>query len=105
MRKKTTKERMRGKRKPPEEKCKEEYPEARRWSGNDFQGGGESLCQIVLQDANLLNTLQFLLLDLGLDLVPNGGRVGVRGFGLFRGAAGGGFDHGRASLAHEGGAQ
>jgi hypothetical protein len=35
-------------------------------------------------------TLQFLLLDLGLDPVPSGGRVGVRGFGLFRGGAGGG---------------
>jgi hypothetical protein len=31
--KKTTEERMRGKQKPPEEKCKEEYPESPRVVG------------------------------------------------------------------------
>jgi hypothetical protein len=96
---------MRGKRKPPEEKCKEEYPETRRWSGNDFRPSGESLCRIILKEADLLSALQFLLLDLGLDLVANSGRVGVRGLGLFRGGAGGGTGSGRAPLAHEGGAQ
>jgi hypothetical protein len=103
--KKTMKERMRGKRKPPEEKGKEEYPEARGWSGNDFWPDGESLRWIVLQDADLLGTLQFLLLDLGLDPVSNGRRVGIRGFGLFRGGAGGGTGSGRAPLAHEGNTQ
>jgi hypothetical protein len=103
--KKTTKERMRGKRKPPEEKCKEKYPEARGWSGNDFQAGGESLRRIVLQDVDLLDALQFLILDLGLDPIPNGGRVDVCGFGLLHGGAAGGTGHSQASLAHEGGAQ
>jgi hypothetical protein len=46
--KKTSKERVRGKRKPPKEKCKEDYPEARGWTGNDFLSGGKSLCRIVL---------------------------------------------------------
>jgi hypothetical protein len=50
--KKNTKKRMREKRKPPKEKCKEKYPEARGWSGNDFRAGGESLRRIVLQDAD-----------------------------------------------------
>jgi hypothetical protein len=102
---KTSKERVRGKGKPLKEKCKEDYPEARGWTGNDFRAGGKSLCQIILQDADLLGALQVLLLDLGLDLVPNGGRVGVRGFCLLHGGASGGTGRGRASLAHDGGAQ
>jgi hypothetical protein len=65
--KKTTKKRMMGKRKSPEEKCKKEYPGACGWSGKDFWAGGESLRRVVLQDADLLGTQQFLLLDLGLD--------------------------------------
>jgi hypothetical protein len=103
--KKITEERMRGKRKPPEEKCKEEYPEARGWSGNNFRASGESLRRIVLQDADFLGALQFLFLDLGLDPVANGGRVSVRGLGLFCGGAGGGTGSSRVPLAHEGGAQ
>jgi hypothetical protein len=55
--KKTTEERMRGKRKPLEEKCKEEYSEARGWSRNNFWAGGESLRRIVLQDADFLDAL------------------------------------------------
>jgi hypothetical protein len=85
--KKTTKERMRGKRKPPEEKCEEEYPKARGWSGNDFRAGGESFRWIILQEADLLGALLFLLQELGLDPVADGGRVGVRGFHLFCGGA------------------
>jgi hypothetical protein len=103
--KKTTKERMRGKRKPPEEKCKEEYPEARGWSENDFRAGGESFRRIILQKADLLDALQLLLQELGLDPVTDGGHVGVRGLGLFHGGAGGGTGGGRAPLAHDGGAQ
>jgi hypothetical protein len=75
--KKTTEERMRGKRKPPEEKCKEEYPKARGWSGNDLRAGGESLHRIILPNADLLGALHFLLQELGLDPVTYGGRVGV----------------------------
>jgi hypothetical protein len=44
---------------PPEEKDKEEYPEARGWLGNDFRASGESLHRIVLQDGDLLSTLEF----------------------------------------------
>jgi hypothetical protein len=96
---------VRGKRKPPKEKCKEDYPESRGWTGNDFWAGGKSLRRIVLQDADLLGALQVLLLDLGLDLVPNGGWVGVRGFGLLRDSASGGISCGRAPLAHDGDTQ
>jgi hypothetical protein len=59
--KKPAEERMRGKRKPPEEKCKEEYPEARGWSGNDLRSGDESFRWIILQNADFLGALQFLL--------------------------------------------
>jgi hypothetical protein len=85
--KKTMEERMRGKRKPPNEKCKEEYPKARGWSGNDFRAGGEGLRRIVLQNADLLGVLQFPLLELGLDPVTDGGRVGIRGLGFFAAAS------------------
>jgi hypothetical protein len=91
---KTSKERMRGKRKPPKEKCKKDYPEARGWTGNDLRAGSKSLRRIIFQDADLLGTLQLLVLDLGLDPVPNGGRVSVRGFGLLCGGASGGASHG-----------
>jgi hypothetical protein len=77
---------VRGKRKPPKEKCKEDYPESRGWTGNDFRAGGKSLRQIILQDADLLGALQVLLLDLGLDPVPNGGRVGVAVLAFFAAA-------------------
>jgi hypothetical protein len=52
--KKTSKERMQGKREPPEEECKEKYSESRRWPGYDLRTGGENFHRIVLQKANLL---------------------------------------------------
>jgi hypothetical protein len=58
---KPAKERMRGEIKPPEEKSKEKYPEARGWSGNDFGSGDENFHQITLQDADFLGTLLLLL--------------------------------------------
>jgi hypothetical protein len=91
---KTSEERMRGKRKSPQEKCKKDYPEPRGWTGNDLRAGSKSLQRIILQDADLLGTLQLLVLDLGLDLVPNSGRVGVHGFGLLCGGAGAGTSRG-----------
>jgi hypothetical protein len=54
-------ERMRGKRKPSEEESKEKYPEARGWSGNNFGPGDENFRRVILQDANFLGALQFLL--------------------------------------------
>jgi hypothetical protein len=33
---KTSKERIRGKRKPPKEKCKKDYSEAHGWTGNNL---------------------------------------------------------------------
>jgi hypothetical protein len=84
---KTSKERMRGKQKSPKKKCKKDYPEARGWTGKDFRADGKSLRRIVLQDADLLGALQVLLLDVGLDPVPNGGRVDIHGFCLLRGGA------------------
>jgi hypothetical protein len=103
--KEASKERMRGEREPLEEECEEKYSEACGWSGDDFWTGGESFHRIVLQDADLLGARQLLVSNIGLDLVPNSGRVGVCGLGLLRGGAGGGTGHGRASLAHEGGTQ
>jgi hypothetical protein len=103
--KEASKERMQGEREPPKEECKEKYPEARGWLGNYFWTGGESFRRIVLQDADLLDARQLLLLDLGLDPIPNSRRVGVCGLGLLRGGAAGGTGRGRASLTHEGGAQ
>jgi hypothetical protein len=47
--KETSKERMRGKREPPEEECEEKYPESQRWPGYDFWTGGENFRQIILQ--------------------------------------------------------
>jgi hypothetical protein len=58
---KPAEEGMRGKGKPPEEKRKEEYPEACGWMGDDFRTGGESFRRIVLQNANFLGALQLLL--------------------------------------------
>jgi hypothetical protein len=102
--KEASKERMQGEREPPKEECKEKYPETRGWLGNYFRTSGESLRQIVLQDADLLGARQLLLLDLGLDPIPNSGRVSVCGLGLLCGGAAGGTGRGRASLTHEGGA-
>jgi hypothetical protein len=103
--KETTEERMRGKRKPPEEKCKEEYPKAHGWSGNDIRAGGESFRRIVLQEADFLGALQFLLQELSLDPVADGMRIGICGLGFLRSGAGNGTGSGRAPLAHEDDAQ
>jgi hypothetical protein len=102
---KTSEERMRGKQKPPKEKCKKKYLEACRWLGYDFRTGGENFHRIVLQDANILGARQLPVSDLGLDPVPNSGRVSIGGLGLLRGGTAGGAGCGRASLAHDGGAQ
>jgi hypothetical protein len=75
---------MRGKRKPPKEKCKKDYPEARGWLGYDFRTGGEDLRRIVLQEADLLGARQLLVADLGLDPVPNNGLVSLGGLGFLR---------------------
>jgi hypothetical protein len=58
---KPVEERMRGKRKPLEEKGKEKYPEARGWLGNDLRSGDENFRRIILQDADFLGALHFLL--------------------------------------------
>jgi hypothetical protein len=102
---KTSEERMRGKRKPSKEKSEKDYPEACRWPGYDFRTGGENLRWIVLQEADLLSSRQFLVTDLGLDPVPNNGLVRIGGLGLFCGGTAGGTGRGRVSLAHGGGAQ
>jgi hypothetical protein len=39
--KKTAKERMRGKRQTPQQESDEDYPESERWPGNDLRAGGE----------------------------------------------------------------
>jgi hypothetical protein len=96
---------MRGKRKPPEEKGKENYPEARGWPGNDFGSGDENFRRIILQDANFLGALQLLLQEFGLGPIAHRGRVGICGFGLLRGGAGGGTGGGRYPLAHGDAAQ
>jgi hypothetical protein len=83
-------ERMRGKRKPSEEKSKEKYLEARGWSGNDFRFGDENFCRIILQDADFLGALQFLLQEFGLDPVAHGGRVNIRSLGFLHGGTGSG---------------
>jgi hypothetical protein len=101
----TSEERMRGERKPSKEKSEKDYPEARRWLGYDFRAGGENLCQIILQEADLLSARQLLVADLGLDPVPNNGQVRIGGLGFFCGSTAGGAGHGRASFAHGGGAQ
>jgi hypothetical protein len=81
---------MRGKRKPSKEKSKEKYPEAYGWLGNDFGSGDENFRQIILQDADFLDALQFLLQEFGLDPVAHGGRVGIGGLGFLHGGTGGG---------------
>jgi hypothetical protein len=86
---KPAEERMRGERKPLEEKSKEKYPEARGWPGNDFRSGDENFHRIILQDADFLGALQLLLQEFGLDPVAHGGRVGIRGLGFLHGGASG----------------
>jgi hypothetical protein len=102
---KPAEERMRGKRKPPDEKSKEKYLEARGWSGNDLRSDDENFRRIILQDADFLGALHFLLQEFGLDLVAHGGRVGIRGLGFLHGGAGGGTDGCRTPLAHGDAAQ
>jgi hypothetical protein len=96
---------MRGKRKPSEEKGKEKYLEARGWSGNDFRPSDENFHRVILQDADFLSALQFLLQELGLDLVAHCGRIDIGGLGLLHGGAGDSSGGGGASLAHGGGTQ
>jgi hypothetical protein len=97
---KPVEERIRGKRKPPEEKGKEKYPEAHGCLGNDLRSGDENFHRIILQDADFLDALHFLLQKSGLDPVAHGGRVGIRGLGFLHGGAGGGTGGGRTPLAH-----
>jgi hypothetical protein len=102
---KTPKERMRGKQKPPKEKCKKDYLETHGWTGNDLRTGGDDFHRIILQNADLLGARQLPVFDLGLDPIPNSGWVSVGGLGLLRGGTTGGASCGRASLAHDSGAQ
>jgi hypothetical protein len=102
---KPAEERMRGKGKPPKEKHKEQYPEACGWTGDDFRTGGESFRWIILQEADFLDALQFLLQELGLDPVIDGRRVGICGLGFLRSGADGGTSGGQTPLAHEDDAQ
>jgi hypothetical protein len=71
--------------------------------GNDFRPGDENFRRVILQDANFLDTLEFLLQELGLDPVAHSGGVGIGGLGLLY--SGGGTGSGGASLAHGGSAQ
>jgi hypothetical protein len=87
---KPTKERMRGKGKPSEEEIKEQYLEARAWSGNDFRSGEKDLLRIILQDASLLSALQLFLQEFGLNPVAHGGRLRIRSLGSLHSGAGGG---------------
>jgi hypothetical protein len=102
---KTSEERMRGKRKPLKEKCKKDYLETRRWTGNDLWTGGDDFRRIILQNADLLGARQLPVSDLGLDPIPNSGRVSIDGLGLLHGGTTGGAGCGRASLAHDSGAR
>jgi hypothetical protein len=92
---------MRRKRESSEKEGEQKYSEARGWSRNDFWPNNENFHWVILEDANFLGALQFLLQELGLDLVAHSGRIGIGGLGLLHGGTGGG----RASLAHAGGAQ
>jgi hypothetical protein len=92
---------MRRKRESSEKEGEEKYSEARGWSRNDFWPSNENFHWVILEDANFLGALQFLLQELGLDPVAHSGRIGIGGLGLLHGSTGGG----RASLAHGSGAQ
>jgi hypothetical protein len=96
---------MRRKRESAEKKGEEKYLEARGWTGNDFGPGNENLHRVILQNADLLGALQFLLQELGLHPVAHSGHLGIGGLGLLHDGADGGADGGGASLAHGGGAQ
>jgi hypothetical protein len=98
---KPAEEGMRGKGKPPEEKCKEQYPEACGCTGDDFRASGESFRRIIIQEANFLGALQFLLQELGLDPVADGRCIGICGLGFLCSSADGGTGGGQTPLAHE----
>jgi hypothetical protein len=49
------------KRESSEKEGEEKYPEARGWSRNDFWASDENFRWVILQDANFLGALQFLL--------------------------------------------
>jgi hypothetical protein len=102
---KTAKKRMEGKRESLEKECEEKNPESWRWPGYDLWTGGENFRRVVLQQANLLSARQLPVANLGLDPIPNIGRVSVGGLDLLCGGTAGGTSHGRASLAHNGSAQ
>jgi hypothetical protein len=98
---KAAKKRMEGKRESPEKECEEKYPKSWRWPGYDLRTGGENFRRVVLQQANLLGARQLPIANLGLDPIPNIGRVSVGSLDLLHG----GTDRSRASLAYNGGAQ
>jgi hypothetical protein len=89
---------MRRKRKSTKKEGEEKYPEAHGWSGKDLGPGDENFRRIIIQDANLLGALQFLLQELGLDPIAHSGHVGIGGLGFLHGGASGG----GVSLAHGG---
>jgi hypothetical protein len=92
--KKTSEERMWGKRKLPGKECEEEYPESWRRPGCYLCTGGNNFRRIILQQANLLGARQLLVTDLGLDLVSNNGLVCIGGLGFLCGGTTGGVGHG-----------
>jgi hypothetical protein len=101
----TLEERMQGKREPLEKECEEKYPESWRWPGYDLRTSGENFRRIIFQQADLLGTRQLSVSTLGLDPIPNSGRVSVGGLGLLHGGTASGTGRDRAPLAHDDGAQ
>jgi hypothetical protein len=102
---KAAKKRVRGKRKSSEDESEKDYSEARGRPGDDLWTGDEGLRQIILENANLFGVQHLLVSNLGLDPIANDGGVGVRGLGPLNSGTGGGAGRGRASFAHDGGAQ
>jgi hypothetical protein len=102
---KAAKKGVRWKQQSSEHESKKKYPKAWRRPGDDLWTGSERFRWIVLENANLLGVRQLLVPNLGLDPVADDGGVGVCGLGPLGGVAGGGASHGRASLAHSGGAR
>jgi hypothetical protein len=86
---KAAKKRMDGKRESPEKECEEEYPESWRWPRYDLRTGGENFRWVILQQANLLGVRQLPVADLGLDPIPDIGRVSVGGLDLLCGGTAG----------------
>jgi hypothetical protein len=102
---KAAEKRVRRKRKSSEDESKEDYPEAWGRPGDDLWTGGEGLRRVILGNADLLGIRQLLVPNLGLDPITDDGGVGVCGLGPLSGGAGGGAGRGRASFAHDSGAQ